>query len=70
MVATRLTPLLTWKSPDEDYETTTYLCDVENKTININNPEGWVAWVTWQDLFNGCFGTYMQKLYNKYYNNE
>jgi 8-oxo-dGTP pyrophosphatase MutT (NUDIX family) len=48
------------------YYNTTYLCEVEGNILT--EEKGRVAWITWEDLFNGCFGEYNKKLYWNYIN--
>lgn len=45
-----------------EFETHTFICDVENLDNMRTSEEGRIAWVTWNVLLNGPFGEYNRKL--------
>jgi ADP-ribose pyrophosphatase YjhB (NUDIX family) len=63
LTATSLKPI--HSSIDADgFETTTFMCDVENINDIETSEEGRVKWITWNELLTGPFANYNQELYN------
>lgn len=49
-------------SDSGEFETHTFICDVQNLDNLQSSEEGQIAWVTWDVLLSGPFGEYNKKL--------
>lgn len=49
---------------DNQFEVTTFICDVENTNDVHSSEEGKVKWITWNELLNGPFAKYHSQLQN------